>query len=132
MTTVARETYSPNQAFERAREWCVKHPAWMRICDLPDGYCDTLYVPFDELSVSKQRYFETAENYREWGHPRCKVKSGFVSGKGEFYDDILSVPGHHNFMMVFRIGAKAANEIQAKKEAEENERKQAKHRPLNG
>ncbi|MCC8384667.1 hypothetical protein GPY51_18710 [Photorhabdus laumondii subsp. laumondii] len=46
MTT---ERYSVSQASLHAENWCKKHPAWISICDMPDGYCDTLYVQWNSL-----------------------------------------------------------------------------------
>lgn len=81
------ETYTPQQASEHADAWCVAHPAWVRICYIPD---------YDEY-VSKRR----------------KLPHGFISGKGVFYDRITDVPPFHNLMMVFRVGTKDAKAMRA-------------------
>lgn len=42
--------------------------------------------------------------WREFGDSYCKVRKGFISGKGEFYEDVLDVPRFHNLMTVFKVG----------------------------
>ena len=111
------ETYSPEQASEHAAHWCAKRPAWVRICDMPEGYCDTLYVQWGELSPAKQVYWGSEYAYNEFASKKCKVPEGFISGKGEFFESVHDVPLFHNLMMVFRIGVKSAAELRAGKHA---------------
>lgn len=78
---------------------------------MPTDYCDTLYVQWNELSATQQRRWGSEYAYGEFGIKRCKVRSGFVSGKGNFYDCITDVPPFHNSMMVFRIGIDAVESM---------------------
>jgi hypothetical protein len=50
--TVTDETYTGEQAAQRAIEWCEKHPSWKRICDIPDS--DALYKTWHELTKKEQ------------------------------------------------------------------------------
>lgn len=88
---------------------CKKHPAWLRICDMDDTNC--YYVQWAELSDRERNSWGSEYAYNEWATKRKKVKTGFISGKGEFFFDILDVPRWHNSMMVFCVGVKAALEI---------------------
>lgn len=103
------EFYSVEQASKHAVEWCKKHPAWLRICDL--GNTDCYYVQWAELSDRERERWGSEYAYNEFATKRQKVKTGHVSGKGEFFSDILDVPRWHNSMMVFCVGAKAAQEL---------------------
>lgn len=105
----SNDFYSVEQASEHAAEWCKKHPAWVRICDLGDtkGY----YVQWDELSDRDRESWGSEYAYNEFATKRQKVKTGHISGKGEFFTDILEVPLWHNSMMVFCVGLKAAQEL---------------------
>lgn len=100
------ESYSVEQAAEHAVRWCSEHKGWERICDIDDS--DSLYKTFDELPLRVRKSWEKEYPtdpqgaWEEWGHKPCKVKYGFISGKGEFYRDILKVPRFHNLMMVFK------------------------------
>lgn len=104
-----QETYTVEQAAQKALEWCEKHPAWKRICDIENT--DSLYYTFSELPKREQKYwidtygeYSAESAWREFGRGKCKVPFGHITGKGEFYDDILQVPLHHNMMMVFKVG----------------------------
>ena len=99
--------HTVDEAAKKALEWCKKHKGWQRICDIPDT--DNLYKNWDELSPKERKpwiddfgklYAEDAWNAH--GRKPCKVTYGFISGKGEFYKDILQIPPLHNFMMVFK------------------------------
>lgn len=103
------EFYSVEQAAMHAVEWCKKHPAWVRICDLGDT--SVYYVQWNELSDSDRKSWGTEYAYNEFATKRQKVKTGFISGKGEFFSDALDVPRWHNLMMVFCVGRKAAQEL---------------------
>lgn len=103
------EFYSVEAAAKHAAEWCKKHPAWMRICDLEDTA--RYYVQWQELDERKREFWGSEHAYNEWASKRQKVKTGFISGKGEFFADILDVPRWHNSMMVFCVGVKAAQEL---------------------
>lgn len=105
-TTASSESYSVELAFKHAMDWCAKHPAWIPICDLDDTNC--YYVQWDELSDRERRRWGSEYAYNEFATKRRKVKVGFVSGKGEFFADILDVPRWHNSMMVFCVGVDAA------------------------
>lgn len=111
---VASESYSVEQASKHAMDWCAKHPAWIRICDLDDTNC--YYVQWDELSDRERRSWGTEYAYNEFATKRRKVKTGFVSGKGEFFPDILNVPPWHNSMMVFCVGVEAAKKFLANRQ----------------
>lgn len=100
-----KEFYSPEQASQHAADWCKRNPAWRRICDIPDS--DALYKTYDEIPKRERAYWDQnggEECWRELGIAKCKVATGFISGKGEFFDHVLKVPLHHNLMMVFRVG----------------------------
>ena len=107
------ETYTFEQVLQRSAEWCSKRPAWVRICDMPDDYCKSLYVQWNELSATQQRQWGSEYAYAEFGIKRCKVRYGFVSGKGEFFEQITDVPRFHNSMMVFRVGTTTAAAMRA-------------------
>jgi len=64
----------------------------MRICDFPEGYCDTLYVQWHELRATSQARWSSEYAYNEFADKRCKVPYGFISGKGEFYESVHDVP----------------------------------------
>ena len=98
-------TFTCEQAAAHAALWCVRNPAWMRICDLPDT--EQYYVQWGELSARAQAGWGSEYGYQEFGIARCKVKTGFITGKGEFFEQVTAVPFGHNTMMVFRVGAKA-------------------------
>jgi len=102
-----KEFYSVEQASQHAIEWCKNHKGWQRICDIKDY--DTLYYDWNELRQSERNYWieEYGKNsaeaaWREFGRRKCKVKYGYISGKGEFYTDVLKVPYLHNLMSVFK------------------------------
>jgi hypothetical protein len=100
-----KEFYSAEQAAQHAADWCKRNPAWRRICDIPNS--DALYKSYDEIPKRERAYWDQnggEECWREVGIAKCKVATGFISGKGEFFDHVLKVPLHHNLMMVFRVG----------------------------
>lgn len=107
----ARETCTMEQVLDRSAEWCAKHPAWVRICDTPNGFSDSLHVQWGELNPTAQARWGSEFAYAEFARKRCKVPVGVVSGKGEFYENICDVPLFHNSMCVFRVGAKVAREM---------------------
>jgi hypothetical protein len=98
------------QVLQRSAEWCAKRPAWMRICDMSDELCESLYVQWDELRASQKRHWGTEYAYNEFSIRRCKVPHGVISGKGEFYASIADVPLSHNSMSVFKVGKKVASQ----------------------
>jgi hypothetical protein len=112
-----KEWYSVEQAAKHALNWCKKHPAWMRICDLPFP-TEELYYKWEELSKKEQEpwieeYARSAkEAWEEFSYGKCKVEYGFISGRGDFYDDVLDVPPFHNLMMVFKVDKKKVSECQ--------------------
>jgi hypothetical protein len=99
--------FTTDQAAEHALKWCKNHPGWQRICDIEDP--DTLYEQWGDLSPRIRRAWETEyrsdakDAWQEFGTAKCKVPTGFVSGAGFFYDNLLDVPAFHNSMMVFKI-----------------------------
>ncbi|MCO1599855.1 hypothetical protein [Desulfosporosinus nitroreducens] len=101
-----QESYTTEQASEHAKKWCSQHKGWKRICDIEDS--DALYKTWDELPVKVRKEWEShygysAENaWLEFGRKPCKVPKGFITGKGEFYENVLDVPPWHNLMMVFQ------------------------------
>ena len=102
------ETYTAEQALRKALEWCENHKGWKRICDIEDS--DSLYKTWEELPKKIRQYWisrygeYSADNaWREFGEAYCKVPEGFVSGKGEFFKNVLEVPKFHNMMMVFKV-----------------------------
>lgn len=107
----ASEAYTFEQVLQQSAEWCAKRPAWMRICDMPDGYSESLYVQWEELRASQKRYWGTEYAYNEFSTRRCKVPYGYISGKGEFYESNADVPLSHNSMMVFKVGKKAVSQL---------------------
>lgn len=103
------EFFSVEQASQHAVEWCKSHPAWVRICDL--GNTDCYYVQWGELSDRERASWGSEYAYNEFATKRKKVRTGHISGKGEFFEDILDVPRWHNSMMVFCVGIKVAQEL---------------------
>jgi hypothetical protein len=103
------ESYTTEQAAALALEWCNKNPGWKRICDIENS--DDLYKTWHELSEKEQwtwiqEFRDRAEDaWLEFGRKPCKVPYGFISGKGEFYKNVLQVPPLHNLMMVFKVDA---------------------------
>lgn len=104
------EEYTVEQAAQHAAAWCAKRPAWMRICDLFTANVETdqFYVQWHELSKREQEYWQSEYGYNEFAIKARKVEMGHISGKGEFYADILAVPLFHNTMQVIRVGTKIA------------------------
>ena len=105
----SEEYYSSDQAAKKALEWCDKHKGWKRICDLEDS--DSLYKNWNELNDKEKKpwveyygQFNAESAWREFGKRPCKVKYGFITGKGEFYNNILKVPRFHNLMQVYKVG----------------------------
>jgi hypothetical protein len=105
----SEESYTTEQAAQESLKWCEKHPGWKRICDIEDS--NSLYKTWDELSEKEKKswinYYGVLGAkgaWEEFGHKPCKVKYGFISGKGEFYKKVTDVPPLHNLMMVFKIG----------------------------
>jgi hypothetical protein len=97
------EHYSAQLAAEHAVSWCAAHPGWQRICDIED--VNALYKTYAELSSQDRRYWERHGGevlWLEFGRKPCKVPHGFVTGKGEFYWNILEVPIFHNIMTVYK------------------------------
>ena len=105
------EHFSVEQARQHAKTWCAKHPAWLPICDLDET--DQYYVQWGELSKADQEYWMSEGCYNEFATKRCKIETGFMSGKGEFHTDMMSIPFGHNLVMLFRVGTKAARAILA-------------------
>jgi hypothetical protein len=101
------EQYTVEQASQHAIAWCKRHPAWRRICDIPDY--SVFMQTYDDIRKDERAYWDTIggeEAWKECGIRGSKVAVGFISGKGDFYDDVLKVPRFHNLMTVFRVGRK--------------------------
>jgi hypothetical protein len=99
------EQYTTEQAAEHAVAWCKRHPAWRRICDIPDH--DVFMNTYDDIPKDERAYWDEhggEECWREFGIRGSKVAMGYISGKGEFYDHVLKVPRFHNLMTLFRVG----------------------------
>lgn len=95
--------YSPEQAANRAAEWCASNTGWRRICDIDD--IAPLYKSWEELGADERsRWNDNKGCWREFGKAPCKVPSGFISGAGVFYSNVLDIPRFHNGMMVFKVG----------------------------
>ena len=106
------EHYTVEQASAHAAEFCRKHPAWIRVCDMPDTeeVSRALYVQWDELSKTAQENWGSEYAYEEFARKRCKVKQGVMTGKGELYDSILAAPLFHNVMCMYRVGVARAKQ----------------------
>ncbi|MBL5772725.1 hypothetical protein HV436_18535 [Bacillus sporothermodurans] len=103
------ETYTTDQAAQKALEWCEVNKGWKRICDIEDS--DSLYKTWDELPKKIKNYwikaygeYSAESAWKEFGESYCKFPKGFITGKGEFYENVLDVPLYHNLMMVFKVG----------------------------
>ena len=107
MNPHSEETYTTEQASQQALLWCQTHRGWQRICDIDNS--DSLYKTWPELPQRERNSWikaygpHSAESaWQEFGIAPCKVPKGFISGKGEFYKDILQVPHYHNLMTVYK------------------------------
>lgn len=100
------ESYTTDQAANKAKEWCQSNPGWERVCDIEDS--DALYVSYNELSKKEKKGwedqypFDAEDAWAEFGTAKCKVPYGFITGKGEFYNEVISVPHGHQLMLVFK------------------------------
>jgi len=106
-----QEYYSSKQAHEHAEAWCAKHPAWLQIHEVADT--DQYYVQWSELSAAQKKYWESEYGYNEFATKARKIPMGFITGKGEFFEDVCAVPFGHNLMMVLKVGVVVAREIRA-------------------
>lgn len=103
---MTEQSFTTEQAADRAKAWCTAHPGWQRICDVPNS--DALYKTFSELPERDQRAWHACGGeaaWKEFGRAPCKVPNGFISGAGKFYRNVLDVPRFHNLMMVFKTRA---------------------------
>jgi hypothetical protein len=106
----SKESYTTDQAAKHALDWCAKNTKWKRICDIKDS--DALMKTWEELPAKVRKEWEREYPsdpkyaWQEFGSAPCKVEFGFISGKGEFYSDVLAVPHLHNLMMIFKVGTK--------------------------
>ena len=119
--TPAEETYTVEQAAEHAKGWCKRH-GWQRICDIPNS--DTLYYAWEELPKKERAHwlrlyggYSAQRAWEEYGAKKCKVGSGFISGAGIFYANILDVPRFHNVMMVFKTKQGETHDDESKDES---------------
>lgn len=110
-SALAEETYTTDEAAEQALAFCKANKGWKRICDLKDS--DALYKTWDELpkKIRKAWVDECGEEsapsaWKEFGDAYCKVPKGYITGKGEFYENVLEVPLSHNLMAVYKVGNK--------------------------
>lgn len=101
------EFYSVEQAFEHAKRYCEENKGWQPVSEIPD--LDSLYLTWKELSKEEKsewlqeygsRYAENA--WEAFGAKICRYPYGFISGKGEFYKDVLDIPLYHNHVMVIK------------------------------
>ena len=103
---MTEEAYTTQQASDHAKTWCTQHRGWERICDIEDS--DVLYKTWNELPAKVRKEWEDHYGssgeaaWLEFGTKPCKVLKGFITGKGEFYENVLDVPPWHNLMMVFQ------------------------------
>ena len=107
MTAQIEESYTVEQASEHAKEWGKAHPGWQRICDIADS--DKLYKTYAELTKRQRAAWDREGGeaaWKEWGSAPCKFPKGYISGKGEFYRNVLDVPRFHNLMTVYKTGAR--------------------------
>lgn len=102
----SQDSFTTEQASNHAKIWCANHRGWQRICDIEDS--DALYKTWDELPAKVRKEWEAHYGnsgeaaWLEFGRKPCKVPNGFITGKGEFYENVLDVPILHNLMMVFQ------------------------------
>jgi hypothetical protein len=103
------EEFTVGQAALHAIKWCRDNPGWQRICDIEDT--DQYYKTFKEMPKKVQNdyirmygEYEAEDAWNEFDIAPCKIPKGHISGKGDFYSDILDVPLFHNSMMVFKTG----------------------------
>ncbi len=100
------KTYTTDNASQQALKWCGNHKGWQRLCDIKDP--DSLYKTFQEIPARERNYWEKecrtdpVGAWREFGDAHCRVEFGYISGAGEFFKSIISVPQFHQSMMVFK------------------------------
>lgn len=106
MIQESTESYTAEQASQRAQEFCDLNPTWQRICDIEDS--DALIVPCSELPHRERNAIlgyraDYWDEYPDGCYRPTRHRYGFVGGDGVFYDEIAHVPLGHNFMMVFQV-----------------------------
>ncbi len=103
--------YTVQQAADFALQWCRQHQGWMRVCDLPEDVdADDFYTKWEDVPATQREWWlqeygrqAAKKMWEELGVKTCKIPYGFVSGKGEFFEEITQVPLNHNSMMVFKF-----------------------------
>lgn len=107
MNPQSQETYTTEQAATHAFLYCQTHKNWHRICDLETT--DHLYKTWPELSQRERNQwikaygeYSAESAWQEFGTAPCKVPKAYITGKGEFYKDILQVPLSHNLMTIYK------------------------------
>ena len=105
-----KKTYSTEEAAKFALKWCEKNNGWERICDIS---CDSeeLYYSWSEITKKEKDFWikeygvdSAKDAWKEFGNKKCKIPYGFITGKGEFYSNILDVPLNHSIIMVYQTG----------------------------
>lgn len=96
-------------ASQKALDWCKENKGWKRICDIEDI---SIYdKKWEDLLKCEQRewidYYseETAkDHWEECCLDKCLVKTGFITDKGIFFDNILDVMKQKcGFMKVYKV-----------------------------
>lgn len=111
--TEAQTYYSIEQVLQAVVRWCEKHPAWVPIFLLEDNESDQYYVQWDELSPTQQAHWQSEYGYDEFATKRCKVKTGQITGDGQYHESGLTIPIGRgmNSCMVFCVGRQRADEL---------------------
>lgn len=95
MDSFERNQFSFMEAGMHAIKFCQKNPKWITIADLA-----TPEVAFD--SVEKI----TFDMWEDLAKTKCKLLTGFITGKGKFCKKFDKVNKDHGYIQVFRIHSK--------------------------
>lgn len=87
-----RDEYSVREAAMHASIFCKKNPKWVRIVDVAEPG-----ILFDGVDII------TEDMWEDLAVMKCKVLTGFITGKGTFCKKFSKVNKKHSFMQVFRI-----------------------------
>jgi len=105
--------YTVENASDKAKAYCDKHPGWQRICDIEDS--DSLSLKFKELPVRVQASWEAyypSDPEGAWEEFGCGVSRHpfkFICGAGGVYSNVLDVPLGHQSMMIFNTSRTRKN-----------------------
>ncbi len=107
MATITEFTVA--DAKRHAEAFCHRNPTWRMICDLDEADYSPLpwsMLPREERRHWLRRYGSSApEAWAEFGTNKpMPYRMGYVSGAGEFFNDVLDVPRFHNLMTVVEVG----------------------------